>query len=529
MVPALWTLERAALPIEPPVKFVLVETEPVPEPAPGRAPIPPEVRPQEVVEPAVAASIARQEEAVPVVAEKLIPVSPAPDLAASDGGVDTRWIVAAVCGIWLGGALFVFGRWGAAALRFRRLWRQAVPAGDSGLVDQFRQIAGELGLPRTPQLMTHRRIAVPMAGGLLRARVLLPNDCARWPEEDRRMVVLHELVHVKRRDALFHLLSSLVKALHWMNPLAWVVVRSVRASAECATDDRVLEDGSANPSYARLLVDFASRQMASSSPSTPAVASSMAQPDTVESRVRRILDSGQRRARPGGIVVMLIVGGFAGLLGLVGGIVFADDRSAAAAAVDEAIKADAKSQADLRKRLDEITVESVSFSEATMAEAVQFCIRKSVEADPAGDGLNMIMIGAPGVPDGLGDEPAPRLNLQLRNIPLSELLRYMGLLSGMKLDVEPHSIVFRPRSMEGGELYSKVFPLSAALIGKAMEGIEVGGAWGDDDPFATADDLVDVAYEPTARDWLSTAGVQFPDGSSALYEPLSGKLIVRNT
>ena len=86
------------------------------------------------------------------------------------------------------------------------------------------------------------------------------------------MVLLHELVHVKRRDALFHLFSSVAKALHWMNPLAWMAVRSMRAAAERATDDRVLESGNASPSYARLLVEFASRQMGTPSPATPAAA-----------------------------------------------------------------------------------------------------------------------------------------------------------------------------------------------------------------------------------------------------------------
>ena len=339
------------------------------------------------------------------------------------------------------------------------------------------------------------------------------------------MVLLHELAHVKRRDALFHLLASLAKALHWVNPLVWVAVRQMRSAAERATDDRVLAGGTENSSYARLLVEFAGRQLGTPSPVTPAVASSMAKPDTVEARVRRILDPAQRRARPGRIAAAGLAGGFACLLAAVGGIALAEGEKDAGSS--EADKAAAKSVAKLRHKLGEIVIDQVSFSEATLSEAVDFCVRKSVEADPDGHGLNIIVIKPPRehVEEGIAE---PRLNLLLRKIPLGELLRYMGMQSGMKLDVEPHSIVFRPRWDESGRLKTKTFTLSPDLIERVLATVAGGGAF-DPDPFG--DEGVEDVEEPdpAARDWLRYAGVEFPDGSSALYEPLSKKLIVRNT
>ena len=113
--------------------------------------------------------------------------------------------------------------------------------------------------------------------------------------------------------------------MHWANPLAWWASRSMRSAAERAADDQVLASGTSGPDYAKLLVEFASRQMGTPSRMTPSVASSMAQPDTVESRVRRILDPRQRRCQPHRVVVAMLWIAFGGLLTVVGGLAFADD------------------------------------------------------------------------------------------------------------------------------------------------------------------------------------------------------------
>ena len=49
-----------------------------------------------------------------------------------------------------------------------------------------------------------------MTGGPLRPVILLPASAKNWTSGRREMVVSHELVHVRRRDALWRLVAGAV-------------------------------------------------------------------------------------------------------------------------------------------------------------------------------------------------------------------------------------------------------------------------------------------------------------------------------
>ena len=119
----------------------------------------------------------------------------------------------------------------------------------------------------------------------------MPAAADGWTEDRLRIVLLHELAHVKRRDCLTHMLAQVACALYWFNPLAWVAARRVRAERERACDDLVLAAGTPGPDYADQLLEIARVMRAGRFPSIVAGASlAMAHRSQLEGRLMAILD-----------------------------------------------------------------------------------------------------------------------------------------------------------------------------------------------------------------------------------------------
>ena len=132
-----------------------------------------------------------------------------------------------------------------------------------------------------------------MTWGSIRPRILLPAEADAWPAETRRIVLLHELAHVARRDSLVQSVAALACALFWFQPIMWFALARLRAEQELAADDLVLAAGAGQRSYARELIGMAVALRA------PAAGSlGMVRRSALETRVRAILGD-RPRHRPG--------------------------------------------------------------------------------------------------------------------------------------------------------------------------------------------------------------------------------------
>jgi beta-lactamase regulating signal transducer with metallopeptidase domain len=86
--------------------------------------------------------------------------------------------------------------------------------------------------------------------GLGRPVVLVPEAGTTWSAARKRVVLLHELSHVKRHDCASQLVAHVACAVYWFNPLVWCAARALRVERERVCDEAVVRDGTPASSYA---------------------------------------------------------------------------------------------------------------------------------------------------------------------------------------------------------------------------------------------------------------------------------------
>jgi len=184
--------------------------------------------------------------------------------------------------LWALGAAAVLARLAIGLVRARRLARRADLVGV--------EHAGA----RRVELRASTAIESPAVIGLMKPVILLPRDVDTWSAERRRVVLLHELAHVARRDCLANAVAQVACALHWFNPLAWIAARRLRMEQELAADDLVLDAGARPSSYAQHLLELATIHT-----DMPTGALAMAERPQIAVRIRALLVADRSRSQLG--------------------------------------------------------------------------------------------------------------------------------------------------------------------------------------------------------------------------------------
>lgn len=182
----------------------------------------------------------------------------------------------------------------------------------------------------------------------------------------------------------------------------------------------------------------------------------------------------------------------------------------------------------LTEKMDRIIFPTVSFQNATIEEAIEYLRLKSkdldtLETDPNRKGVNIIIRQ--------GDAPASAsISLDLRNVPMSEALRYICDLAQMKFKVEAYAVMVVPISDNNTEMFNRTYRVPPDFLTQAGVNAAPAPAAGND-PFATPAPgaASGLATRPTAQVVLTQQGITFPEGASASFTPATSTLVVRNT
>ena len=214
-------------------------------------------------------------------------------------------VAMAIIALWLAGVLVIALRGLVAMFGLRALERRS-------RVHVFEEaVLPDLGRRYEIRVADAPNGLGPITWGLFRPVILLPFPALFWTRERLQAVLLHEAAHIRRHDSVSQMLSLLVCALYWPNPLVWLAARALRNEAEIAADDQVIAAGMRPSSYAGELLQLAS-EFRSRQPALAGMPLFMAAPSALEARVKSVLAPTQSRSgvtsmdvlKIGGVAIM---------------------------------------------------------------------------------------------------------------------------------------------------------------------------------------------------------------------------------
>lgn len=176
----------------------------------------------------------------------------------------------------------------------------------------------------------------------------------------------------------------------------------------------------------------------------------------------------------------------------------------------------------IENKLKTIRLPSVEFVNTPLREAIQYLQQRSVELDTEGDiakrGINIILdlsASSPkeGSAEDIGNTP---ITLSLNNVPLAEALRYTTSLAQTKYKVESHAVLIIPISRPDRNVMQGAYTVPPSFLFTAGNGDDADGSSSP------------VKWR-SAKEVLESAGITFGEGTSAIYNPGTSQLIVRNT
>ena len=176
------------------------------------------------------------------------------DLALRGALTGPGWIQIAIV-VYVTGVGLVLLPTCVGSLRARRVLRRARSLDDAKWSSALADARSRLDISRPVRVFASNELAVAMTWGFRRPVVLLPTASTNWNSAQLRIVLRHELAHVRASDWAFGVVARVVCALFWFHPGAWWVARTLKRDAEQAADERVISSGIARSDYAELLID----------------------------------------------------------------------------------------------------------------------------------------------------------------------------------------------------------------------------------------------------------------------------------
>jgi tetratricopeptide (TPR) repeat protein/beta-lactamase regulating signal transducer with metallopeptidase domain len=161
--------------------------------------------------------------------------------------------------VWIMGFLFQLLRLVHGVILVKK-FRESLPSlPDASFNEMVRDIAGAFWKNRMPELYSSPKIESPITIGLLNPIVIIPEKLfTALSENELKSILLHELAHIYHYDQVMGVIKRIVLAVHWWNPLVYIINREHEQAREEVSDNYVLRE--LHPKvYIQCLADLAEK------------------------------------------------------------------------------------------------------------------------------------------------------------------------------------------------------------------------------------------------------------------------------
>ena len=143
--------------------------------------------------------------------------------------------------IWLTGFIFFTARWWGRNLRLVRTIRAGRRIGSGRETETLKRVRSWLLLNREVEVVVSSQFTEAGLWGIRKPVILLPEGAtSQLSDDELAAVLMHELVHLERRDNLVVFLQRALTCLLWFYPLTWLIDRKLVEERERACDEEVL-------------------------------------------------------------------------------------------------------------------------------------------------------------------------------------------------------------------------------------------------------------------------------------------------
>ncbi len=157
--------------------------------------------------------------------------------------------------IWILSSLFIFSVWQYRFYQFLLDLRSRIRPINGLLNEKIVQLKDKVGIKKQISCYYVDSNIEPSVIGIVSPRLIFPvNLVQELSAKELEAVLLHELIHIKRRDNLWRFMQMLFFCAFWFNPLIWWLNRRLTWESEKSCDEEVLNQSKDSRNYAKGII-----------------------------------------------------------------------------------------------------------------------------------------------------------------------------------------------------------------------------------------------------------------------------------